>query len=85
MTTSGLSTAAKVFLLLCLLATFNVSCCCKRSNTPVEMAKSLSFKCLDPRHIPKVRVFYADFRKVKIKIVDCPVSEIPTHKFWGKL
>ena len=55
------------------------------TNTPVEMAKSLSFKCLDPRHIPKVRVFYADFRKVKIKIVDCPVSEIPTHKFWGKL
>ena len=54
-------------------------------HTPVEMAKSLSFKCLDPRHIPKVRVFYADFRKVKIKIVDCPVSEIPTHKFWGKL
>ena len=53
--------------------------------TPVEIVKSLRIKCRDPRHIPKVRVFDADFRKVKIKIVDRPVSEIPTHKFWGKI
>jgi len=52
-------------------------------NTPVEIVKSLSFKCRDPRHIPKVRVFNADFRKVKIKLVDLPVSEIPTHKVLG--
>ena len=42
-----------------------------------------SFKCRDLRHIPKVRVFDADFRKVKIKLVDLPVSEIPTHKVLG--
>ena len=58
---------------------------CHLIITPVEIAKSLRIKCRDPRHIPKVRVFDADFRKVKIKIVDRPVSEIPNHKFWGKI
>ena len=43
----------------------------------------ITFKCLGPRHIPKVRVFDADFRKVTIKLVDCPVSEIPTHNVLG--
>ena len=50
-------------------------------DTPVEMAKSLGFKCLDQ----KLGFLNADFRKVKIKIVDCLVSETPTHKFWGKI
>ena len=58
----------------------------KLNHTSRNGQKSyFSFKCCDLRHIPKVRVFDADFRKVKIKIVDRPVSEIPTHKFWGKI
>ena len=69
--------------LLCWLSTNRWFLLYLQPGTPVEMAKSVSFKCLDPRHIPKVRVFYADFRKVKIKIVDCPVSEIPTHNVLG--
>ena len=48
----------------------------KAHHTSRNSQKSQNnFKCSDPRHVPKVMVFHANFRKVKINIVLCPVFE----------
>ena len=61
----------------------NTQCYIPIHTSRNDQKSHFSFKCRDPRHIPKVRVFNAEFRKVEIKLVDRPVSEIPTHKVLG--